>query len=403
MWQDIKNTYHLFQAIAANLLFLFPSRGMTIIGVTGTDGKTTTASLIYHILHTAGLSTALISTVSAIINGKTYDTGFHVTTPDSFSIQSYISKAKKAGVKFLIIETTSHGLHQNRLFGIPFKIAVLTNISNEHLDYHKTYKKYVAAKAKLFQMAKVAILNKDDKSLSYIFSYLKNKKIITYGLKKNANINPKNFTTQTKLIGKFNLYNTLAAVSVARELKINESVISKACSSFTPPVGRTEIVYDKGFLVMIDFAHTPGSFEHLLPEINKLKKGRLIHVFGSAGSRDKYKRPEMGKISSHFSDIIILTAEDPRNENVEKIISEIEKGIDRKFDKKNLLKIPDRKKAIFKALELAQKGDIILITGKGHETSMNLGLGEIPWSEHEAVKEALQKRLKDLILSSWKP
>ena len=154
---------------------------------------------------------------------------------------------------------------------------------------------------------------------------------------------------------------------------------------------------------MIDFAHTPGAFQQLLPEINKLKNNRLIHIFGSAGNRDKYKRPEMGKISSQFSDIIILTAEDSRNENVEKIILEIEKGIDRKFDKKNLLKIPDRKKAIFKALELAQKGDIILITGKGHETSMNLGLGEIPWSEHEAVKEALQKRLKDLILSSWKP
>jgi UDP-N-acetylmuramoyl-L-alanyl-D-glutamate--2,6-diaminopimelate ligase len=389
MWQDIKNIYHLFQAIAANLIYRFPSKDMTIIGVTGTDGKTTTSSLIYRILHTAGLPTALISTVSAIINGKAYDTGFHVTTPNSLCLQSYIRKAKKEGVKFLVIETTSHGLHQNRLFGIPFKIAVLTNISNEHLDYHKTYEKYVAAKAKLFQSAKTAILNRDDKSLSYIFPYLKNKKIITYGLKKNSNINPANSWFKTKLIGEFNLYNTLAAVAVARELSIKETVIAKACSSFTPPIGRTEIVYDKGFLVMIDFAHTPGSFQHLLPEINKLKKGRLIHIFGSAGNRDKYKRPEMGKISSKFADIMILTAEDPRNENVEKIISEIEKGIDRKFNKKNLLKISDRKKAIFKAIELAQTGDIVLLTGKGHEPSMNLGQGEVPWSEHQAVKEAL--------------
>lgn len=393
MWQDAKNIYHLFKAILANLLYLFPSRGMTIIGVTGTDGKTTTSSMIYHILHTAGLPTALISTVSAIINGKSYDTGFHVTTPNSFAIQSYISKAKKAGVKFLIIETTSHGLHQNRLFGVPFKIAVLTNISNEHLDYHKTYEKYVAAKAKLFQMAKTAILNKDDKSLSFIFPYLKNKKIITYGLRKNANINPKNFTSQTKLIGEFNLYNTLAAVAVARELDIKEEIIAKACASFTPPIGRTEIVYNKKFIVMIDFAHTPGSFQQLLPEINKLKKGRLIHIFGAAGNRDKYKRPEMGKISSQFSDIIILTAEDSRNENVEKIILEIEKGFDRNFNKKNLLKIPDRKKAIFKAIEISQKNDIILLTGKGHETSMNLGKGEIPWSEHKTVKEALNSQL----------
>ncbi len=390
MWQDIKNIYHLFRAIIANLLYLFPSSGMTIIGVTGTDGKTTTASLIYHILNEAGLKTALISTVSAIINGKAYDTGFHVTTPDSLCLQSYIRKAKKAGVKFLIIETTSHGLHQNRLFGLSFNIAVLTNISNEHLDYHKTYKKYVAAKAKLFQIAKVSIINADDKSFSYITPYLKNKKIITYGFKKGAIINPKNFQSETKLIGKFNLHNTLAAVAVARELNIKESIIAKACVSFTPPIGRTEIVYNKDFTVMIDFAHTSGSFEHLLPEINKIKNGRLIHIFGSAGARDKYKRPEMGKISSQFSDIMILTAEDPRNEKVEEIISEIEKGIDRKFNKKNLLKIPDRKKAILRAIELAQKGDIVLLTGKGHETSMNLGLGEIPWSEHQAVKEALQ-------------
>ncbi len=392
MWQDIKNIYHLFQSITANTMYAAPSRGMTIIGVTGTDGKTTTSSMIYHILQTAGLKTALISTAGAIIDGKTYDIGFHVTTPGSFAIQSYIKKAKKAGVKYLVIETTSIGLHQNRVFGIPFNIAVLTNITNEHLDYHKNYQKYVKAKARLFQIARTAILNADDKSFSFITPHIQNKKVITYGMEKNAGINPDIFPFKTKLIGAFNQYNALAAIAVARELGIEDSVIIKALLSFTPPAGREEIVYKEDFTVIIDFAHTPGAFEVVLPEIKKITKGKMIHIFGSAGQRDKYKRPEMGRISSSFADTIILTAEDPRSESVEKIISEIEKGIDSKFNKKLLLKITDRKKAIFKGIELAGKGDIVLITGKGHESSMNYGKGEEPWSEHEVVKEALKSK-----------
>jgi len=298
MWQDIKNIYHLFQSITANTIYAAPSRGMTIIGVTGTDGKTTTSSMIYHILQTAGLKTALISTVGAIIDGKTYDIGFHVTTPDSFAIQSYIRKAKKAGVKYLVIETTSIGLHQNRVFGIPFNLAVLTNITNEHLDYHKNYQKYVKAKTRLFQIAKAAILNIDDKSFSLITSHIQNKKIITYGLEKNAGINPDIFPFRTNLIGAFNQYNALAAIAVAKELNIEDSIITKALLSFIPPTGREEVVYDKEFKIIIDFAHTPGAFEVVLPEIKKLTKGkpalpagRLIHIFGSAGQRDKYKRP----------------------------------------------------------------------------------------------------------------
>lgn len=395
MWQDIKNIYHLFQAIIANIAYGFPSNGMTIIGVTGTDGKTTTSSMIYHILREAGLKTALISTLGAVIDGKTYDIGFHVTTPDSFGVQSYIKKAKKAGVKYLVIETTSIGLHQNRVFGIPFKIGVLTNVTNEHLDYHKNYQKYVKAKARLFQIAKTAILNADDKSFDFIIPYIRNKKIITYGMKENAILNPKKFPFKTKLIGDFNQYNSLAAIAVAKELGIKDSIINRALLSFTPPTGREEIVFDKDFKVIIDFAHTPGAFQAVLPEVKKITRNKLIHIFGSAGLRDKYKRPEMGKISSAFADIIIVTAEDPRTESVEDITSEIEKGIDSKFDKKLLLKIPDRKKAILKGIELAEKGDVVLLTGKGHESSMNYGKGEVAWSEHEAVKEALIAHLKN--------
>ncbi len=393
MWQDIKNIYHLLQAIYANIINGYPSRGLTIIGVTGTDGKTTTSFMIYHILRAAGFKTALISSVAAIIDGKEYDTGFHVTNPDSLHLQPYIKMARNKGIKYLIIETTSMGLHQNRVFGIPFSIAVLTNITNEHLDYHKTYQNYVKAKARLFQVAKTSIINADDKSYSYIVPYIRNKKVITYGMNKNAEINPIVFPFKTKLLGSFNTYNALAAIAVAKDLNINDATITKALLSFTAPTGRVEIVYNKDFKVIIDFAHTPGSFKAVLPDISKMKTGRLIHVFGSAGQRDKYKRPEMGNISSIYAEIIILTAEDPRSESVEEIISEIEKGINSKFDKKNLFIIPDRKEAIKKAVDLAKYGDIILTTGKAHESSMNYGKGEEPWSEHEAVNEAIKKRM----------
>ncbi len=398
MWQDTKNIYHLVQSFAANMKFGNPSKGLIAIGVTGTDGKTTTASMIYHILREAGFKAALISSVSAIIDDKVYNTGFHVTTPDAWALQSYIKKAKKANVKYLIIETTSMGLHQNRVYGIHFDIAVITNIMSDHLDYHKTYQQYVKAKARLFQIAKTAVVNADDKSFAFLTPYLRNNKIISYGMKNNAEVNPANFPFKTKLIGEFNKYNSLAAIAVCKELNISSLIISKACLSFTPPSGREEIVYDKDYKVIIDFAHTQGAFQAVLPEVNKIKKRRLIHVFGSAGQRDKYKRPEMGKISSNYADIIILTAEDPRTEPVEEIISQIEKGINPKFDKKNLLKISDRKKAIFKAIELAQKGDIILLTGKGHEASMNCGLGEDSWSEHQAVKEAIKYRNESIDL-----
>jgi len=390
MWQDIKNIYHLFQAIIANIINGFPSRDLIIIGVTGTDGKTTTSSLIYHILNSAGVKVALITSVSAIINGKSYDTGFHVTTPDPFSVQSYLKKAKDAGVKYVILETTSIGLHQLRVFGVKFEIGVLTNITNEHLDYHKNYASLVKAKSMLFKKSKVSIINRDDKSYEFIFPLIKNKKIITYGMKRNSDVNPLNFPFETNLIGEFNIYNTLAAVATTHELGINQKKITKSLLTFKAPIGREEIVYDKEFKIMIDFAHTPGSFEAILPSLKKLNPNRIIHVFGSAGLRDKYKRPLMGKISSLYSDIIILTAEDPRNESPEKISKEIEKGIDPRFNKKNLYKISDRQEAINKAVKLAHKNDLIVITGKAQEASMNYGQGEIPWSEHETVKKALK-------------
>lgn len=416
MWQATKNNYHLFQAILALLFYQFPSRGMTIIGVTGTDGKTTTANLIYHSLIQAGEKAALISSVGAVINGKQSDIGFHVTTPGRFAVQSYLRKARKAGVKYVVLESTSHALDQHRVYGIPFAVGVLTNVTREHLDYHKTYKRYVHAKAKLLKNSKVAIINKDDQSYQQLKKHeLKNKdkRIVTYGMKKDSDINPHAFPFKTKLLGKFNQYNCLAAISVLRELHFSDDVIRKGIASFSPPVGRQEIVYQKAFTVINDFAHTPNSFLSVLPEMKKITKNRLIHVFGCAARRDTFKRPEMGKISSEYSDIIILTSEDPRNESIDKINSEIITGIKNpkfevldggsikyqvssiKGNKKYVITIPDRKEAINFAISLAQKGDVVLLTGKGSEKSINYGRGEEPWDETGIALAAIRERSKE--------
>src|SRR5476651_838430 len=192
MLQDAKNIYHLSRAVGANILYGFPGKKMKIIGVTGTDGKTTTSSMLYHILREAGFKTALISTVSAIIDGQAYDTGFHVTNPDSMALQSYLKKAYQLGVTHLVLEVTSHGLHQHRVLGVPFEIGILTNITNEHLDYHRTYENCVKTKARLFQMSKLAILNKEDRSYELVKKFIPTKRILTYGFHKDTDSNLEN-------------------------------------------------------------------------------------------------------------------------------------------------------------------------------------------------------------------
>jgi UDP-N-acetylmuramoyl-L-alanyl-D-glutamate--2,6-diaminopimelate ligase len=394
MWQKTKNLYHLGIAIISNAWFNFPSRRLTIIGVTGTDGKTTTTSLIYHILHSAGLNASMVSSVGAIIGGKNFDVGFHVTTPSSFSLQRFLNKAVTSGKaskqNFLVLETTSHALDQYRVFGIKYDIGVLTNVTHEHLDYHKTYENYVKTKIKLFKMSDVAITNKDDESYDLINSKfkMKNLYLITYGMAEDADVNPINFPFETDLLGDFNKYNVLAAVSACKALGIEDAEIRKAIKSFIPPRGREDTVYDKDFKVMIDFAHTPNAFKQILRSIRGDVKGRIIHVFGSAGLRDVTKRPIMGKNSSQYADIIVLTSEDPRTESVEQINGQVQSGIANK--KTKVFQISDRKEAIEKAIKMAKKGDFILITGKSHEKSMNYGHGETAWDEYKVVKDALK-------------
>ena len=388
MWQNYKNIYHFFVAVLANILFDWPSKKIKMVGVTGTDGKTTTVSLIYHILKNAGYKVSMLSSIEALINDKSYDTGFHVTTPSPISLQKFLKKAKDSGSEYFILEVTSHALDQNRVWGIPFKVGVLTNISNEHLDYHGTYDEYLKTKSKLLVSSETPIINKDDKSYARVSKLLikKSKVYITYGTSKNAEIGLP-FLKKQKIEGEFNRENFLAAIAACTALGVSDKEITNAIKSFKFPKGRLDVVYNSNFKIVIDFAHTPNAFEKVLSYLRKDTKGRLIHVFGSAGERDKIKRPEMGKISDKYSDLIILTSEDPRSEDPLEIIEQIKKGIK---TKNKVQTIPDRDKAIHYAVKTAKKGDLILVTGKAHEKSMNYGKGEKHWDEYEVVKESLK-------------
>jgi UDP-N-acetylmuramoyl-L-alanyl-D-glutamate--2,6-diaminopimelate ligase len=396
MWQKIKNIYHLFCAIIANIYFGFPGKKLIVIGVTGTDGKTTTVNLIYHILKTSHISVSMISTIGAIIHGKKLPLGFHVTTPSSWKLQKFLKDAvtKYRRQNYLVLEVTSHAIDQYRIWGIPFTISVLTNITSEHLDYHNDYKTYAKTKAILLKNARIAIINKDDISYNIIQQELKSSATVmvkSYSLSTKADVTTRDVPVEKSFLGDINSYNLLAAVSVCKVLQIKDKYIKKGIETFQLPVGRQEIVFNKNFTIMIDFAHTPYAFHTLLSSLRPKIKGRLIHVFGSAGLRDKSKRPEMGKISSLFSDIMILTAEDPRTEDVNTIIEEIQNGISpERKNKITVCTLSNRQEAITKAISLAKKDDFIVITGKAHEQTMNYGNGEEQWNEYKAVKKSLQ-------------
>lgn len=397
MLRTIKNRYHLIQAFIANLYYGFPAKSLTVIAVTGTDGKTTTASILAEILLAAGIKTALVTTLGAKINTTFYDTGFHTTTPSSFALQKYLKMAKDQGCTFVVLEATSHSIDQYRIWGVPIETAILTNVTHEHLDYHKTYNKYLNVKTKILRSAKTRIINHDDESFSYLAQVLPQTNTHVYSLE-DASLLP----TSLNIKGAFNMQNALAAATAAKLIGINDEIIKLAISGFSSPEGRQEVIHDSTFKVIVDFAHTPNSFEKVLPEIKSETKGRLIHVFGAAGKRDKTKRPLMGRTATNFDDVIILTAEDPRGENVNLICEEIIQGF-LNFERVNpenyeglpktgfYCVIADRKSAIAFAVNIAKEGDMVLLTGKGHEKSLNYTGEEIPWSEKEAVFEAVDK------------
>lgn len=385
-----------------------------MIGVTGTDGKTTTCNLIYSILEAAGERAGLVTSINAVIGGEAYDTGFHVTSPDPFDLQRFLGQMVAAGCEYVVLEVTSHALDQHRVSGIKFKVAVVTNVTHEHLDYHGTLKNYLEAKAKLFKGVEVAVLNRDDESYGCIKLKSKNQntKFVTYGIKNEADFTPQTFKFETPLPGEYNRYNCLAAIAATSALSISRERIREAISSFKGIKGRFEEI-DEGqdFKVIIDFAHTPNALEQVLKLGSKLKaqRAKLIVVFGCAGLRDYRKRPLMGEIAAKFADIIVLTAEDSRTEDAKEIIEQIAVGCvragaeerskikgqkskvkDNRGGKAYFFREPDRRKAIDLAVRLARQGDWVLITGKGHEKSMCFGTREYPWSDQEAARKTLR-------------
>lgn len=387
MERKIKNAGHLLVALGVNVFYGFPSKKLKIIGITGTDGKTTTASMIYHILKESGKSVSALTTLGAFMaDGEALETGFHTTTPSSYYLQRYLRKMVLSKSEYVVLEVTSHALDQNRVRGINFEIGVFTNISHEHLDYHKTIDSYFLSKLKLLANSKVCIVNLDDNFFSAIKAKLPNHKLISFSLNNKADVSSKNIGFKLPFASSFNNKNALAAIAVSIELGISKDQIENALKTYVFPEGRQEIIYRNDFTVIVDFAHTPNAFAEVLPEVKKQTKGKLIHVFGSAGKRDSTKRPQMGRISSQYSDIIFLTAEDPRGEKVSKINAEIKAGMRKKT---KIIEIEDRREAIQKAILSAKKRDTVIITGKGHEKSMNLGMGETPWNDKEVILDIL--------------
>ena len=412
MIRKLKNIYHFLEALVSNIIFDFPSRQIKVVGITGTDGKTTTTSLVYHILKEAGFSVSMISTVYAKIGKKVYDTGLHTTTPSAYNIQKYLKEAVKNKDDYFVLETTAHAIDQYRIWGVVFQVGLITNVTHEHLksvkgfDYFISYENYLMAKAKLFNQCKIGILNKDDESYLPLSKYLATRKVVTktYSLKKPAIYNWEN-SFKTDLPGEYNRYNVLAAFSICQSLGIPEKTITKAAQSFHLPPGRFEVVSEKNPMAILDFAHTINGIRELLKTVKGFKKdnsSRIIHVFGAAGHRDMTKRDLMGQASSEYADVVILTEEDYRTEDPLKISKDIAVGLtkngfkevgvsDLKKGKKKYTFIADRKKAIQTAFSIANSNDIIVSTGKGHEKSLCRGNKEYPWDEKKVILDALKK------------
>jgi len=397
----------------------FPSRKLVVIGVTGTDGKTTTCLLLHSILkQVSDVKAGYISTISADFGDETSATGLHVTTPSAPRIQAYLAKMVQAGLTHCILEMTSHGLAQGRLNGVDIDVAVLTNVMHEHLDYHGSWEDYRAAKAIMFRMLqdswrkpgqeKVSIINADDPSADY-FAAIPADRLINYSIGKQAcyraldiAYSPAGTRFQVagqaltlKLPGEFNIANALAAVCTARALGIDWEAIKAGIADLAVIPGRMERI-DEGqdFIAMVDFAHTPNALKRALEAgRGMLTPGkRLIAVFGSAGLRDVEKRRLMAETSAQMADVTILTAEDPRTESLDEILAMMAAGCLAAggVEGETFRRIPDRGEAIYEACQMARAGDLVMACGKGHEQSMCFGTVEHPWDDREALRSALR-------------
>ena len=395
--------YHYAQSVVAGIKNHWPGKKLRVIGVTGTNGKTTTCFMIWNMLKTAGYKTGLMTTVAWGVDKLEPELG-HMTTVDAFTLNKRIREIKNQGAEFLVLEVTSHALAEYRTLGIPVEIAVFTNLTHEHLDYHGTITNYRNAKAKLFKKAQFSVLNADDKATDYYKNL--SQKYITYGIKngekraKNieltvsgVNYSLGDIKISTKIPGEFNIYNSLAAAVVGEKLGLTKEQIETGISSLKEVEGRMNII-DEGqpFTVIVDYAHAPDALEKVFDSI-KGHKGKVISVHGGAGRRDPSTRPIRGAILARYSDIVIITEDDSRDEDPEKIAEGFIKGAEKggKVLGKDLFKEMDRKKAIALALNKAKPGDVVLILGKGHEKTILRKDGPHPFEDIKIAKELLKK------------
>jgi len=412
--------YHFILAFLGALIYGFPSKKLTVIGVTGTKGKSTVVNFIGRILEEAGYRVGWVSSLSFKIGSREWLNPYHMTMPGRFLLQKTLKQMVKEKCHYAILEVTSEGILQHRHRFIDFKIAVFTGLAPEHIERHGSFENYRKAKGKLFKSAKkIHILNLDDENVQYFLKFQAkqkfgftvqkdqfNFKVPNLNLVKAHNIRSsfrgidftiENIPFRLNLLGDFNVSNALAAVSLGLSQGISLEISRRALGKIEKIPGRMEKI-EKGqnFTIIVDLAHTPDSFEAVFRTIKCLPHKRVISIFGAAGGlRDKWKRPVLGKIAAKYSDFIILCNEDPYDERPGAILDAIEKGIiEAGFKKENYLKIEDRRAAIRKGLEMAKENDVVLVLGKGTEQTMVIGNRTIPWDDRKVVQEEFENLYK---------
>ncbi len=395
--------YHLLLAFFGAIFYWFPSKRLKIIGVTGTNGKSTVVELATKILEEAGYKIASLSSIKFKIGEKEWGNFLKMTMPGRFKIQKFLREAINAGCQYAILEVTSEGIKQHRHRFINFGTAVFTNLTPEHIEAHGSFENYRFAKGKLFQTTKnIHIINIDDENAEYFLQFPAKRKY-TYGLNQ-GDVNNQNLQLNLRLIGKFNIYNALAAVSVGISQGISLEICQRAVEKVKGIPGRMELVIQEPFKVFVDYAFTPNALQkayETLSEKSKIQnlKSKMICVLGACGGgRDKWKRPVLGEIAAKYCDEIIITNEDPYDEDPTEIINQVAKGAEKisinqpNQHKSVVQKILDRKEAIKKSLESAQPGDVVVITGKGCEPWICIAKGrKIPWDDRKVVKEEFGK------------
>lgn len=414
---ELERTYRKSRAKVVAARYGNPARDLRVIAVTGTNGKTTTVNFLNEILKEAGYKTAMFSTANIEIAGIQTVNDTNSTTATVSKLQKFFHDAKKADVEFALIEATSHALDQYKFAGVPIEMAIMTNLTQDHLDYHKTMENYAAAKAKLFEMQpRFIVLNTDDKYFDYFNKFEASEQKITYGESNLAEVKIKSFKLYkkgseaklridnnvaleiaTNLPGEFNVYNMTAAAAGAYLLGISLQDIQEGIANLEGISGRFQYATsDLPFEVVVDYAHTPDALEKLLQTSKKITKNRTILVFGACGDRDREKRPIMGKIAQDLADRIIVTDEENYTEDAKQIREEVIAGFSKKNGKlpANIQEIPDRKEAIRKALQIAGKGDAVLITGLGHEVYRIIDGEKNPWNDTEIVREISKEIFK---------